>query len=360
MARQICAGLLAILAAVSFLPLLETDAWWIRIFDFPRIQLAIGIALLAGLLAALAWPRGPGLAPVALAAAALVYHLVQLYPYAPFAEERAAQVATCDEARRLSVLVANVQESNEQGQEFLEMVERHPADLVLVLETDDWWDRHLSALDEAYPRHVGHVAEEDAAFGMHLYSRHPLVEPDFVYLFDAFTPSVSTGVRLPGGDEVRFLGLHPRPPQAWSQPTTSRDAHLLAAALQAEAAESPAILAGDFNAVPWEETNRRAARLGGLLDPRHGRGLFNTFKVGNPLIEWPLDQVLFQEELALVSFEVLPGFGSDHRPVRAELCLHPDAAAMQTPPAPQEDDRAEARATIAAAEQMDMAAPASE
>ena len=125
-----------------------------------------------------------------------------------------------------------------------------------------------------------------------------------------------------------------------------RDAHLLAAALDAREAEAPAILAGDFNAVPWERVSRRAMRIASLLDPRVGRGLYPTFSANSAVMSWPLDQVLYQERLVLLGFETLPSFGSDHRPIWAGLCLAPDAAGTQSAPAPGPDDLDEAAATI--------------
>lgn len=250
-------------------------------------------------------------------------------------------------------MVANVQERNEHAKEFLTLVSDVDPDVLLVLETDHWWNEHLSTLRGGFPHVVQFIPEDHGAFGMHLFSKLELGGTETVFLFGAFTSSIFAGVILPSGEQLHFLGLHPRPPQAWSQPTTMRDAHLLTAALEAKSSAAPTIVAGDFNAVPWEQVNRRAMRIGMLLDPRVGRGLYPTFSTESSIISWPLDQILFQDELVLLGFERLPSFGSDHHPVSAALCHAPEASLVQSAPEANSGDLEEAEATIQAARAMD-------
>ena len=90
-------------------------------------------------------------------------------------------------------------------------------------------------------------------------------------------------------------------------------------------------------------------RIGELIDPREGRGLYPTYDANSLLISWPLDQVLFQEQFALLSFERLPAFGSDHYPILAELCHMPEAADLQSPPSLADGDLEEAETSLEAA-----------
>ncbi len=344
-------ALLALLITASLLPLVETDLWWIRFLDFPRLQFAAAIVILLGLFLLLSRSLPASMLAGVAALLALGYHAWKLHPYFDATSDlMALEYASCPEGKGLSLIVANVQERNERAEEFLRLVTDIDPDVVLVLETDQWWDDHLRPLRGSFPHAVQYVPEDHGAFGMHLLSKLELIDPEVRFLFDAFTPSIFTGIALPGGQQVRFLGLHPRPPQAWSQPTTMRDAHLLTAALDARSSQAPAILAGDFNAVPWERVSRRAMRIGMLLDPRVGRGLYPTFSAGNPVISWPLDQVLFQDELVLIRFDKLPAFGSDHYAVAAALCHAPEASLVQSAPETGPNDLEEAAATIRAAE----------
>ncbi len=105
-------------------------------------------------------------------------------------------------------------------------------------------------------------------------------------------------------------------------------------------------MAGDMNSVPWESVIHRTQRVGRFLDPRIGRGLYITWDADSPIMKWPLDQILPGPGLTLLSLQVLPAFGSDHRPYLAELCLDPAAAPRQPPPALQPGDVEAAQAEV--------------
>jgi endonuclease/exonuclease/phosphatase (EEP) superfamily protein YafD len=349
-ARYVVLSLIAMFALLSLLPFIETDTWWIRYLDFARVQLLIVLVVLVLLSPFLSRPIGLfGRMLIGLAFLAIGYNFYRVYPYIPFRPEDAVKVAACPADSRVRILVANVQKTNEQAQGLFDIVSLTNPDLFLVLETDQWWDERLRQLSSQFSHQVQHIPQGHAFFGMHLFSRFELIDPEVKLLFDNFTPSIFTGVRLPDGNTVSFHGLHPQPPQSWSQPTTMRDAHLLAAALQARETRVPTILAGDFNAVPWERVTRRAMRIGNLLDPRVGRGLYPTFNVHSILLSWPLDQVLYQDEFALLEFERLPAFGSDHYPILATLCHLPAAADQQSAPALEDGDIQKAQTSIEAA-----------
>ncbi len=61
--------------------------------------------------------------------------------------------------------------------------------------------------------------------------------------------------------------------------------------------------------------------ISGMLDPRVGRGLFNTFHAGIPLLRWPLDHIFHSADFRLVRLERLPAIKSDHFPVFGEWIL---------------------------------------
>ncbi|MGK7869558.1 endonuclease/exonuclease/phosphatase family protein [Falsiroseomonas sp. E2-1-a20] len=351
-ARYLVFPVMLLIAVASLLPLIETNAWFVRLLDFARLQFMILLVVLLVLYWALRRPRNAlGTLPILLISVAIGYHVYRLHPYVPFFGESSAAVAECPAGADLRVLVANLQKGNERADELFRMIREADPHLVLAMETDAWWDQRLAALNPLYPHRAQHIPEDHAFYGMHLLSRLELVGPEVRFLFDTFSPSIHTDVRLGDGTVVAFHGLHPRPPH-WLQPSTFRDAHMLAAGLAARESAEPAVVAGDFNAVPWERVTRRAMRIGGLIDPRVGRGFHSTFHAQRPLIFWPLDQVLYQEDFALQDLRVLPGFGSDHYPILVSLCHMPAAARTQAAVGLAPDDLQEARTSIEAARRL--------
>nr|WP_256477813.1 endonuclease/exonuclease/phosphatase family protein [Aurantimonas marianensis] len=346
--------LLLALAVFSLLPLVESNRWWIRFLDFPRIQVTIALLLVLALYVILGGWRGRfGLATIVLSIIALSYQAYRLYPYTPLVEPMALRITTCPADARLAVMVANVKRTNRRADALLRIIEQAEPDLLLVLETDEWWDRQLAPLDKRFGFNAQHIPTDAEYYGMHLFSRYPLIDAQVKFLFGADTPTIFSGVRLPKGEVIQFVGLHPRPPQSWSRPTTMRDGHLATAALAAADSDAASVIAGDFNSVPWERITRRVMRLGQLLDPRVGRGTYPTYDAQSWILSWPLDQVLYQARFGLLGYDTLPEFGSDHYPILAELCYSPAMADRQSAPAHEEGDREEARTAIEAARQLE-------
>lgn len=348
MAIRLSKGLLYILAViagtVSWLPLSEWNSWWIRMLDFPRLQIGIISLLVFAALLMLFRKRNPAdhLA-VLILLAALGYHAWKLVPYTPLHSTMAVGVEHCAPGTQWKVLSANVQMTSHHPAALLQIVRHADPDLFLVMETNERWDRALSVLGDQMPYKVQHISSN--YFGMHLFSKLPLVDPEIRFFSDKNVPAILTQVRLPGGALVRFFGIHPRPPHI-GQSAADRDAQLMSAALAAREDGSPVVLAGDLNAVPWERTMRRLLRLGRLLDPRVGRGYRATYSTTSWLASWPLDHILFQDRIALMEFHVLPAFGSDHYPILSVLCLAQEVAALQSAPPVAPNDWQEALTAI--------------
>lgn len=338
--RLVCIVVAAILVAASFLPMIETHWWAIRLLDFPRLQIAATLILLGAIVVFL-FRHAPLVRGVLLIGifSACATHTLTLWPYRPGGKNF---VSECSADRRLSVMVANVRLGNRTAAPLLAMVREEQPDLLLVMETDDWWDHALHSLDDAMPNKIEKIT--GSYYGIHFFSRLPLVRPEIQFLAGQDTPSVVTAVTLRNGEIVDFLGVHPKPPQPW-QSSLPRDADLYAAALLLRDRTEPGIIAGDLNATPWEKAINRMRRIARLIDPRHGYGYVPTFSTEHWFESWPLDHVFHEGGFATMSLKQLGAFGSDHFPYIVRLC-RTTASAGEVPPVLWSDDLDKARSVL--------------
>jgi len=329
------------------LPLLGVRHWWIRMLDFPRVQVA-GLLLVTlvsyGVLlrANRSW-WGYGFASIL--GLAFCYQVAKIVPYTPLVEPQ-AKSATGTDAPRVSILVANVLEHNREVEPLLAQVRAEKPDLVLVLEIDEWWAERLGALDDDYPHSLLYPLKN--TYGIGLLSKLELVDPQIRKLIETDIPSIDTRVVLANGREVQLYGVHPEPPApAENKRSTERDAELVRVGLAAKKSTLPVIVAGDMNDVAWSETTRRFQRVSGLLDPRIGRGLFSTFHAEIPLLRWPLDHVFFSPHFRVVAMRRLGGIGSDHFPILLSLSYEPGVQEEhEDVPETDREDRANVREVL--------------
>jgi endonuclease/exonuclease/phosphatase (EEP) superfamily protein YafD len=181
--RWITSALIVLLAVATFLPLAETNAWWVRYLDYPRLQVAVALAVVLALHLLVSWRAAGRLALAGLAVGALAYQGWMLLPYLGFGPRMATAAVGCAPGSELRVLVANVMLGNEDTQPFLDLVAETEPDVILAMETDAVWDRAFDAL-EGYPHRVSYVPEDARFFGMHLLARRPPVSPEVAFAFD--------------------------------------------------------------------------------------------------------------------------------------------------------------------------------
>lgn len=305
----------------TLLPCSRATVWWVRGFDFPRLQLTVfGLLLLIAHLLLLPLTDLWAWLLVIATLGCLLYQAWWVLPYAPFFPREVRRAPRGDAAPRLSLISANVELSNRKAAPLLALVERYQPDLVITLESDAWWEEQLDALQDRYPHAL--KCPLDNAYGMHVYSRLPLEDPRIQFLVNPEVPSMHFGLRLPGGQEVDVHCVHPMPPSPTeSDSSAERDAELIAVGYAVRRRRRPVIVAGDLNDVAWSETTRLFRKISGLLDPRVGRGMFNTFHARLPLFRWPIDHLFHSEDFSLVRIRRLRRIGSDHFPIYAELAV---------------------------------------
>ncbi len=340
-----------LLLLITCLPWLRCTHWTVRVFDFPRFQIAaFGLAVCTGL-AFFDVQAHSGYNDVALGAAlfVVVVQAIQIWPYTRLAPKQMLRAQRAD-THQISIINANVLMTNRNVTGLLDQVQRVRPHLLVTLESDAWWGEQLeSALSEDYVHNVS--IPLDNLYGMHLFSRLPLEDVEVRWLIQDDIPSIRCWVRLESGERIRLYALHPRPPSpSESDESLWRDAELLLAAEEIKQESVPTLLVGDLNDVAWSHTTRLFCNISGMLDPRRGRGTFSTFHARWPFLRWPLDHAFASSDFELVHLERLKYFGSDHFPLLVELMYCPAYDAAQETPHADKEQWNEAKQTITTAQ----------
>ena len=319
------------MVAGTLLNLSRSPHWFVRGWDFPRVQIAL---LAGGAGAVYAWCFADGALHdwlfLTAALACVFWQVTWIFPYTTVAPLRVqpSRRAPSNDRRRLRLLIANVLMENTAHDRVMKLVRDTDPDIVLAVETDERWVRALQPLAADYPQVIRQP--QDNWFGLVLFSRLPLIEAKVEFLVQDDVPSVYVVLEF-GGERVVLRGLHPRPPEPLrGQDSTPRDAELILVGRSiAKQHGAPTIVAGDLNDVAWSATTQLFLRLSGLLDPRMGRGFYNSYNARNPLVRWPLDHVFHSNHFRLVELRRCGDIGSDHFPVLIELSYEPEAPADQ-------------------------------
>ncbi|GAA4404847.1 endonuclease/exonuclease/phosphatase family protein [Nibrella viscosa] len=341
-------GYSILIVLASFINLLRIDYWWIRMWDFPHLQLtALAFLGLCGWLIWVHhynWPNY--LVPIFLGAA-MVYQAWMIVPYTRVHQVQVPPVQVSDSGQaghdlaEISLLIANILMENNRYGDILQLAQQQNPDIILILEANEGWCQALKPLEPHYPHRLLHPM--DNTYGMLLYSKLPVQNPKLRFLIENHVPSIHAQLILKNGQSIHFFGVHPEPPSPTEHyRSTERDAELVMVGREARRLKDPVIVAGDLNDVAWSHTTRLFQRISGLLDPRVGRGLFNTYHAQYFFVRWPLDHIFVSKHFRLVHIERMPACGSDHFPMFVTLQLN---AAANTPtdlPKPDEDDLEEA------------------
>jgi endonuclease/exonuclease/phosphatase (EEP) superfamily protein YafD len=231
---------------------------------------------------------------------------------------RTARAATAPhEARggiRLKVITANVLWSNRQHQLLRDWLQAEAPDIVVTQETTARWAAELARLHALFPHRRLPGPTDDLA----ILSRHPFDMAGEVGIRTHGTLAMAT--LSVGHRRIDLMALHASVPTnpAWR---IARDDMLDDIARFARRTRHPLIVAGDFNATPWNRSMRRLVRESPL---RHAPGFWRpTWTTWFPL--WmgiPIDHVLAATDCRVMERRVGPDIGSDHRPVVAIVdCL---------------------------------------
>ncbi len=81
-------------------------------------------------------------------------------------------VEDAESSQRLRIITANVLASNRNAHALLDLIDARPPDIVVALESDQWWEDQLDILEPQMSHSI--KCPLDNLYGMHVYSRLPL------------------------------------------------------------------------------------------------------------------------------------------------------------------------------------------
>lgn len=310
-----------LLLTFTLAPLSRSEIWWIRGWDFPRMQLFVAMVTLV-VIEFIIWDLSitRNLIIIGLGLLGALYLGWWILPYTRFYKKEVKEALKLDPTNKIKIMVANVLITNRNVEKLLALIDENDPDIMVTLETDIWWQKKLDVLEDEYPFTIKCPLEN--TYGMHVYSKYVLLDPKISFLIEDDVPSMSARVVLPSGEKVLIYFLHPAPPSPTENETSvERDAELLLIAKEVKDKDEPVIVTGDMNDVAWSYTTRLFRKISKMLDPRVGRGMFSTFHAEYPLIRWPLDHLFHSPHFTVVQVKRLPYFHSDHFPFLIELEL---------------------------------------
>ena len=340
--------LVVLILVATLVPLSKHTEWWVRDLDFPRLQIAaLALGVLVAELFLLDLDDGVSSLLIVITTCCLLYQAWWIVPYLRIYPNEVKSAVVSDMTERIRILTANVLTPNRNTDGLVALIREHSPHVFVTLETDAWWQERLDVLEDEYRYSM--KCPLDNLYGMHVYSRLPLEDSAIQFLVENDIPSMHALVVLPSGRKVRMHFLHPAPPSPTEHDeSTERDAELLVVAKSVSEVDTPVIVAGDLNDVAWSTTTRLFRKISGLLDPRVGRGMYNSFHVDYWFLRWPLDHLFHSRHFTLSFIRRLPSFGSDHFPVLVELVYDRVRGADQEGLAADAEDQALAEDKIAA------------
>lgn len=338
--------LVVLMVAASVVPLSKVPMGFVRGLAFPREQW-FGLSLLLMIAAPMVMEGCPMWVILALLTIVAFVQLIYIAKFT-FLWPKQSVAATGDLAqdasRHISLIAANVKLSNRAYERLIGVVQAQSPDIVMAIEVDeDWIDALETSLGDDFEHWV--KVPQDNGYGVCVMSRLPLSQVEVRELIVDKVPSVRAIVTLRSGDKTRLYVVHPEPPTL-THDTKGRDSEIALIGIEADDDELPAIVSGDLNDVAWSTTTRRFQRLSGLLDPRVGRGFYNTFSANLPIMRWPLDHLFHDARFQLIEMKRLDKIGSDHFPMLFRLALAPDEKAENDIEESDAEEEAEVREMI--------------
>lgn len=205
-------------------------------------------------------------------------------------------------------LAYNVYTRNSERQATIDFILEERPDFVFLTEVTREWEPLLKDLESEYPY------QRKAIYGHQgsvLLSLHPYVEERRRF---AGVGSIHGQVRLPDGQNLVLLGVHPISPRSEKEWEWRNNALRDIGRFCRDQTE-PVLLLGDLNCSPFSPHFDFLLEKSGLADPKLSWIPVPTWPTWNPLFKIPIDHFLVSPEIWPLAEWAGPHMGSDHLPI---------------------------------------------
>jgi endonuclease/exonuclease/phosphatase (EEP) superfamily protein YafD len=217
----------------------------------------------------------------------------------------------------LTVMSFNVNGLNDRYEDVIDHIRAEDPDVVFIHEATFLWEDAFVAAGLPYRVEPGR--QEPLDFGT--LALVPESAEFRTFGFATTAPRAVEVVMDVGETSVRLLGTHPLSPST-EERAGLRDAQLGFARDWSAESGGRRVVAGDLNATPWSLPFRRLVTGGELFNSQRGYGLELSFPSGSsPLVQVPIDHVLYSDGFRVIDRRLGPPLGSDHLPVIVDLAL---------------------------------------
>lgn len=305
---KLVAALLIVVCVLTFISFFGHHVY-LELATHFRLQYAVASLACVVLLATFyPWKLLP------FAFAALACNLIYILPYytaPPASHETSAAI-------HLRLLAANVLGSNKNYAALNQAVLEAHADIVVLQELTDEWQKQTEDMDSQYPFHK--VVPKPRGSGMALFSRYPLEEVEVLSLDSSTHIAILAKVNI-NDTLVSILALHP-PTPVRTDKFLKRNRQFSEAAAIFSATQGPGILIGDLNTTMWSPYFTDLVRNSGLRDARLGFGLKPSWPLPLPaILQLPIDHCLVSADVGVEKIGTGRRTGSDHRPLIVDVLV---------------------------------------
>lgn len=216
----------------------------------------------------------------------------------------------------LKVAHFNVLRSNKSKQATIHTILNSNADLVSLQETDQAWTQEVEkSVKEAYPYSIFFPSEQ-CCIGISLLSKQPLFNANIS--FHGGLPNIEADMIF--NDVVtHIITSHTSSPISRNK-LKNRNEHLLDLQKHVALLDSPTLVIGDFNTVPWDKKLMAFKQKSELIDSR--KSYESTFPSYFGFMGIPIDYIFHTKEISCTSFETLQIEGSDHLGIIGEYAIN--------------------------------------